>query len=56
MEETLARSLIVYDRQRFGAQFIVAHLYKKFPVRGWNWIVRNIGNDRFMLEPPHPWK
>jgi hypothetical protein len=42
---------------RWGPLYIQAHLTQRFPIAGFQWIVRAISNHRYLFDPPNPvWK
>jgi Domain of unknown function (DUF4283)/Zinc knuckle len=54
---TLRNSLVLKDVQGVGAIFIQSHLSQTFPISGWNWMVRALPDNKFLVEPPsEEWK
>jgi hypothetical protein len=37
-QETLNRSIVVFDEKKVGALYIQAHLEKRFPIPNFRWI------------------
>jgi hypothetical protein len=46
------RTLIFFDEQNLGAQYIQAHLEELFLVEGRAWTTRRIPHNRHLVEPP----
>jgi hypothetical protein len=48
---TPKNSLVLNDVQGLGAIYIQSHLSQIFPLSGWNWMVRALPDNKFLVEP-----
>lgn len=55
-ESTLNKSLLVHDRIKGGAPFLMNKLHKEWKVNQREWIVRELGDNKLILQPPKPEK
>jgi Domain of unknown function (DUF4283) len=57
LQETLNNSIVITDEHSIGPLYIQAHLAQRFPLPGFQWVVRAISNNCYLLDPPNPlWK
>jgi Domain of unknown function (DUF4283)/Zinc knuckle len=52
-QETIAKSVVIFDERQMGALYIQAHLEKRFLIQGFRWVARAIPNDRYLIDPPN---
>jgi hypothetical protein len=51
LQITLNNSVVITDEHQMGPLYIQAHLSQRFSITGFQWIVRAIRNNQYLLDP-----